>query len=765
MLPLPDSIAVLHLAGLHSAAAVLQVTAGPMLNETRLELTPKPPGGTFRSRGRPAVEGTPPRATVHGLDLHTWRPFTVAAAAAVALSAAFIASQVFRLGGEQVTIDVDDIGEAIAAFAAAVSCGYAATRNTGRTGLAWTFLAASAASWCAGEIVWSVYQVGMDVAVPFPSAADAGFLLAVPLAIVGVFAFTSAPGRLTTRGEALLSGAIVALSLLFVAWSFGLGQVYANSASSPAAQLIGLAYPAGDIVTATVLVLAMRRAHRSEIGALALLLGGLASNALADSAFALLTANGTYGAVGSVLDAGWVVGYFAIALAPLWPASQAQKVRKEGPIELWQLALPWAAVLLGALTVLRETMLGRTMDRFAMALAGGIGLLLVADQVLSHRDSLSLLVNSQHAEAQLARRNALLDEIISHAPLGIARVGTNMTILDVNPRMAGLLRIDPGKMVGTTVADYLTPEEFARVSEVFHPLWIGAVDTVESDSHSLRADKTEVWLHWSATCVRNSAGRIEYFLVMYEDTDAEHAANEAAAAHLASLERLNRLKSEFVSLVSHEFRTALVGISGFSEMIRDSDVTVDEAKGYAADINKDAERLNRMINDMLDLDRIEAGRLTLRLQPVDVNSLLKDAVERARASSVKHFIVCNFDAQQPIAACDPDRLAQVVANLLSNAIKYSPDGGEITVTSAVRDRFVDVGVRDHGIGIDPSFAQRLFSRYERYEKTSNKIIGTGLGLAITRQIIEMHGGKVWVDSAPGAGSDFHFTVPLEPPRG
>src|SRR5207237_4253695 len=116
----------------------------------------------------------------------------------------------------------------------------------------------------------------------------------------------------------------------------------------------------------------------------------------------------------------------------------------------------------------------------------------------------------------------------------------------------------------------------------------------------------------------------------------EHAANEAAAAHLAGLERLNRLKSEFVALVSHEFRTALVGISGFSEMIRDEDVSLEEAKTYAADINKDAERLNRMINDMPDLDRIEAGRLTLHPQVVAINDLLEDARDRARASSARH---------------------------------------------------------------------------------------------------------------------------------
>ena len=94
-------------------------------------------------------------------------------------------------------------------------------------------------------------------------------------------------------------------------------------------------------------------------------------------------------------------------------------------------------------------------------------------------------------------------------------------------------------------------------------------------------------------------------------------------------------------------------------------------------------------------------------------------------------------------------------------MKYSPDGGEIAVSSVSRDGVIDVSIRDHGAGIAPDFQQRLFSRYERYEKTSSKILGTGLGLAITRQIVEMHGGKIWVESEPGAGSDFHFTLPVK----
>ncbi len=702
-----------------------------------------------------------PALTVTGFGLRGWRVFTIAATSAAALSLAFIAWTVLRVGGDQATIAVDDIGEAVAAVAAAVSCGLAAYRNSGRTRLAWAMFAASAASWGLGEIIWSIYEVGLGVDVPFPSAADAGFLLAIPFAVAGVFAFTSAPSRLTSRGEALLAGAIVALSLVFVAWSLGLRNVYDSSSASPAAQLIGLAYPVGDIVTITVLVLALRRARRAERGRMLLLLGGLAANAFADSAFAYLTANGSYAAIGSVLDAGWVVGYLLIALAPLWPATDKEATAVEGPIELWQLALPWVAVLAAAITAIMLASTDQTLDQFATVLAGSIGILLVGSQVLSHRDSRSFLVKSQRMEKQLERRSGLLDEIITHAPLGIARVGPNMKIIDVNPRMAALMRLKPEEAIATPVARYLLPDEFARVAELFRPLWNGDVDTIESDSNMVRPDKTTVWLHWSATTVRNAAGRVEYFLAMYEDTDAEHAANEAAIAHLAGIERLNELKSEFITFVSHEFRTGLVGIQGFSEMMRDSDLPVDEVKSYAGEINKDAERLNRMINDMLDLDRIEAGRLTLRIEPVDVNLVLEGAVERAHVSSERHQFTTDLDPAAPIVHCDADRLAQIASNLLTNAVKYSPDGGLIEVASRVVEGFVEVTVRDHGAGIAPEFAKRLFSRYERYEKTSGKVIGTGLGLAIARQIVEMQGGRIWVDSIVGTGSEFHFTLPLQ----
>jgi len=697
------------------------------------------------------------------LGTRAGRRFIGSAIAVIVLSAVFIAWTAARIGGDTVTIAVDDIGEAIAAAIAAVSCGYAAWRNAGRMRLAWALLGASAATWFAGEVVWSVYEVGLGVAVPFPSAADAGYLLAIPLAVAGLLAFPSAPSRVTTRSQALVDGAIVALSLVFVSWAFGLAKVYETSSDQPVAQLIGAAYPVSDVVIITVLLLVMRRAGPQQRGAMVFLLAGLAANAVADSAFAFLTAAGTYGAIGSVLDAGWVVGYLLIALAPLWPAPFAEAVGEEGPIDLWQMSVPWISLFGAAAVTLGLAVTGRGLDLFLTAVGGGLGMLLVASMVLLHRDTNSLLALRDRAEAQLGQRTEMLNQVITHAPLGVARVSVDLRILDANPRLGSLLHAPAKIMVGSMVADYLSSEELSRLVERTKPLWEGEVDTVEGDSPAIRADGSEVWLHWSVTSVRKPNGKIDYFLAMFEDITSKHEAEEAAMANLAGLERLNELKSEFVSMVSHEFRTALVGIQGFSEILRDESVGADEVKGLATDINKDAQRLNRMIGEMLDLDRMEAGKIRLNPKPVDLNALIREVIDRAQVASARHTIKTDLDRALPIVTADGDRLVQVVSNLLSNAIKYSPDGGEVGIATRAEDGMVHVSVRDHGLGIAPEFVNRLFGRYERFESNrTSKVVGTGLGLAISRQIVELHGGRIWVDSQVGSGSNFQFTVPIGP---
>ncbi len=230
---------------------------------------------------------------------------------------------------------------------------------------------------------------------------------------------------------------------------------------------------------------------------------------------------------------------------------------------------------------------------------------------------------------------------------------------------------------------------------------------------------------------------------------------------MEELEKVNRAKSEFVSIVSHEFRTPLTGIQGFSEMMRDEDLPNAEMKEYAADINKDAQRLNRLINDMLDLSRMEAGRMTLDREPTDLNAIVADVVGRIRPNAPEHPISLELDTTLPRLAGDRDRLTQVVSNLLSNAVKYSPTGGAIIITTAHDQDGVHLAVRDHGMGIPEDALDRIWEEYSRVESRETKgIQGTGLGLPIVRQIVTMHGGKVWVESEVGRGSVFHVLLPL-----
>jgi signal transduction histidine kinase len=239
---------------------------------------------------------------------------------------------------------------------------------------------------------------------------------------------------------------------------------------------------------------------------------------------------------------------------------------------------------------------------------------------------------------------------------------------------------------------------------------------------------------------------------------AEAFAQQRAA--VAELEQLSRAKSDFVSIVSHEFRTPLTGIQGFSEMMQSEDLTIEEMREYAGDINKDAHRLNRMITEMLDLDKMESGRMEIHREPVDLNAIVSEAAERLRPNAPRHPLSLRLDPMVGEMSGDRDKLTQVMANLLNNAVKYSPNGGEIVVSTRVEGNAAHIVVRDHGMGIPKEALETIFERYGRVESLATRHIqGTGLGLPIVRQIVQLHGGAVWVESTVGEGSVFHVTLP------
>jgi PAS domain S-box-containing protein len=488
-------------------------------------------------------------------------------------------------------------------------------------------------------------------------------------------------------------------------------------------------------------------------------LTGFAINGVSESVDAILSTDNLLPAIRILFGAGSMYGFTLVALAPLWPRGAERQV--EGDTPVWQVLLPYVGVVAVLSTAIGAALANRRLPASVDVPAAGLVLTLIASQVLTFLEGRAYLRESRAAAAKLRERETMLQNVIDHAPQGVARITLDRRIANGNPRLASMLYAPKRLVEGYSLDVFLPHEEVERAFGSFATLSDDSQDMVELDSRARRADGSEFWVHWSLSPIRLPDQSIDYYMAMFEDITAKRDADETATANLQQMEKLSRLKSEFVSMVSHEFRSALVGIQGFSELIRDDDLEVADMKNLAGDINKDALRLNRMITEMLEFDRMEAGKLHLELRPLDMNMLVLEAVERAQVTTTKHVVSTALGSDLPAILGDADRLTQVLTNLLSNAIKYSPDGGEIAVKSRLDGSFVEVSVKDQGLGIPAEFIGRLFGRYERYEDThAGKIIGTGLGLAITRQIVEMHGGKISVDSTVGNGSEFKFTVPV-----
>jgi signal transduction histidine kinase len=236
-----------------------------------------------------------------------------------------------------------------------------------------------------------------------------------------------------------------------------------------------------------------------------------------------------------------------------------------------------------------------------------------------------------------------------------------------------------------------------------------------------------------------------------------------------ALESANRHKSEFLANMSHELRTPLNAIIGFSEVLRErmfGDLNAKQAE-YVSDIHASGEHLLSLINDILDLSKVEAGRTELDIAPFNVPQALENAMilirERAMRRSVK--LELTIDAGIGEITGDERKFKQIMLNLLSNAVKFTPQGGRVGVHAARSGAELRIAVSDTGAGISAEDQRSLFEAFRQVGKDrARKAEGTGLGLALTRKFVELHGGRIWIESEPGKGSCFSFSLPIAAAR-
>jgi PAS domain S-box-containing protein len=366
-------------------------------------------------------------------------------------------------------------------------------------------------------------------------------------------------------------------------------------------------------------------------------------------------------------------------------------------------------------------------------------------------------------------------ELIENAPDAILQVEPSGLIVVANHTAELMFGYTREELLGENV-DILVPS-MARADHVKHRASFARSPKVRPmgsgmELSALRKDGIEVPVEISLSPSYQD-GVVNVTAVIRDVSErrqAEAQMRSLQANYMAELEarqkeaeRLNGLKSEFVASMSHELRTPLHTIIGFAELLgEEAEGPLNEKqKRFLQYIQEDSQHLLGLINDVLDLSKIEAGAIPLRIEQISLAEAISDAVNAIRPrAAMKSLTLENRNIYPGLIAVDPMRLKEVFYNLLGNAVKFTPEGGNIALETQEHGKFVRITVSDSGIGIPADQLEQIFEKfYQVGYATSGVREGTGLGLAICKRLIEMHDGSIWIESEPGNGSRFHFTVP------
>ena len=298
-----------------------------------------------------------------------------------------------------------------------------------------------------------------------------------------------------------------------------------------------------------------------------------------------------------------------------------------------------------------------------------------------------------------------------------------------------------------------------------------------------KKDGTLFWNKLELAPVRDSEGNLTHYIGIASDISHEVISRKRISElnirlaetndklrierdrereYAKSLEKINDIKDDFVSSVSHEFRTPLASIIGFAQtLLKDKNITEQLREKFLHIIYNDGKRLARIVEDMLDIARIESGKTTLLVEKHDIVSIVRDAVTLFGYDKEKNTNPLRFFADSSIIEiqCDKDKITQVIINLLTNAQKFSKPQDEIFITVSDHSHTVTIKIKDKGIGIHIDDLHHIFEKFYRVKHPGQEIRGTGLGLPIAKNLVELHGGTITVESVIGHGSEFNVTLP------
>jgi PAS domain S-box-containing protein len=365
-----------------------------------------------------------------------------------------------------------------------------------------------------------------------------------------------------------------------------------------------------------------------------------------------------------------------------------------------------------------------------------------ADQI-SQKQTWLQTANLQIAEAA-RKEKALLDNSLDV----ICSIDGDGRFVEVSPASFKIWGYLPSELIGRFYTEFVVPDDMKKTQAIAAEIIAGKPISGFENCYICK-DGSRVDIVWSASW---SATEQLMFCVGRNNTERKE---------------VERMKNEFVSTVSHELRTPLTSLRGFSEILLRKSCSPEKQRQYLTIIQSESKRLTNLINDFLDLQRIESGRQNYDFAPLDLVPLLYETVALFTGANELHSFRVEVADFLPEVKADGDRIRQVLSNLVSNAIKYSPEGGEVVISAVQQEALVRVSITDQGIGIAPEAMTRLFTKFYRVDNANTrKIGGTGLGLALVKEIIEAHDGQVWVESELGQGSTFFVTLPqaIQVPR-